>query len=128
MKKIILSMFVCLFAFSSINASTPKVLKSNKIISAKTYSNVNAFCRLIQMGNYEAVKALIETGQNVNTKSTGLTPLMFAARHNKAKIAQLLIDNGAKLDIKSSIGNMTALLIGKRSKAVDAIKVIREAL
>ncbi|WP_165731846.1 ankyrin repeat domain-containing protein [Polaribacter sp. 20A6] len=128
MKKIISSMFVCLIAFNSINASAPEVLKSNKINYSKTYSKVNAFCRLIQMGNYEAVKALIESGENVNIKSTGLTPLMFAARHNRAKIAQLLIDNGAKLNIKSSVGNMTALSIGKRSKAVDAIRVIEEAL
>ena len=121
-------MFVCLIAFNSINASAPEVLKSNKINYSKTYSKVNAFCRLIQMGNYEAVKALIESGENVNIKSTGLTPLMFAARHNRAKIAQLLIDNGAKLNIKSSVGNMTALSIGKRSKAVDAIRVIEESL
>ena len=121
-------MFVCLFAFSSINATTPEVVKSNKITITKTYYNISTFCKLIQMGNYDAVKALIETGENVNKKSNGLTPLMFAARHNKAKIVQLLIDNGAKLKLKSDHGNMTALDIAKRSKAIDAVKVIQKSL
>ncbi|KGL61959.1 ankyrin repeat domain-containing protein [Polaribacter sp. Hel1_85] len=128
MKKLILPMLLCLFAFGSVNATTPEAFKAKKVITTKTYYNVNTFCKLIQMGKFEAVKALIESGENVNKKSNGLTPLMFAARHNKAKIAKLLIESGAKLKVKSDRGNMTALAIAKRSKATDAIKVIKEAL
>lgn len=130
MKKLILSMLVCSLAFSTVTAtaSTSTDFKKSEIKYkvAENYG-VNAFCRLIQQGKYEAVKALIESGENVNRKSTGLTPLMFAARHNKAKIAKLLIENGAKLKTKSDGLNLTALEIAKRSKAVDAIKVIKEA-
>lgn len=121
-------MLVCVFAFGTVNANTSEMSTSKKVKITKTYYNVSTFCKLIQMGNYEAVKSLIETGENVNQKSNGLTPLMFAARHNKAKIAKLLIDNGAKLKVKSDKGNMTALSIAKRSKALEAIKVIKEAL
>jgi len=128
MKKLILPLLLCFFVFGSVNAKTSEVIKPIKVMTTKTYYNVNTFFKLIQMGNYEAVKALIETGENVNKKSNGLTPLMFAARYNKAKIAQLLIDNGAKLKTKSDKGNMTALSIAKVSKAVDAIKVIKNAL
>ncbi|MDP5107156.1 ankyrin repeat domain-containing protein [uncultured Polaribacter sp.] len=128
MKKLILPMFLFFFAFSTVNATNnddeTKEVKSEITL----VYNVNAFCKLIQMGDYDAVKALIKTGENVNAKSNGLTPLMFAARHNKAKIAKLLIDNGAKLKTKSDTGNMTALDMAKRSKAIDAIKVIKEAL
>jgi hypothetical protein len=128
MKKLILPMLLVFFAFSTVNATNnddeTKEVKSEITL----VYNVSAFCKLIQMGNYDAVKALIKTGENVNEKSNGLTPLMFAARHNKAKIAKLLIDNGAKLRTKSDTGNMTALDMAKRSKAVDAIKVIKEAL
>lgn len=129
MKKLILSAIICAFAFStSANATTVNSEKEITITVKVGYS-ISAFCKLIQMGNYEAVKSLIETGENVNKKSNGLTPLMFAARHNKAKIAKLLIDNGAKLKTKSDKGGqMTALQIAKRSKAVDAIKVIKAAL
>lgn len=121
-------MFLLFFAFSPVNAAE-KGLKIKEVKSEiTTVYRVSAFCKLIQMGNYNAVKALIETGEDVNKKSTGLTPLMFAARHNKAKIVKLLLTNGAKLNIKSDKGNMTALDMAKRSKAVDAIKVIKAAL
>ncbi len=127
MKKLILPILVCFFAFGSVNANSFKTTNIKAI--SKTYSyKVNAFCKLIQMGDFNAVKALIDAGENVNRKSNGLTPLMFAARHNKAKIAKLLIKNGAKLKVKSDKGNLTALSIAKRSKAVDAFKVIKEAL
>lgn len=128
MKKIIIPMFLLFFAFSPVNAAE-NGLKIKEVKSEiTTVYRVSAFCKLIQMGNYNAVKALIETGEDVNKKSTGLTPLMFAARHNKAKIVKLLLTNGAKLNIKSDKGNMTALDMAKRSKAVDAIKVIKAAL
>ena len=129
MKKLILPMLICLFTFSTINATdSNSETKTVKVEIVKTYE-VSSFCKLIQMGDYEAVKALIKSGEDVNKKSNGLTPLMFAARHNKAKIAKLLIDNGAKLKTKSDKGGrMTALQIAERSKAIDAIKVIKEAL
>lgn len=121
-------MFLLFFAFSPVNAAE-NGLKIKEVKSEiTTVYRVSAFCKLIQMGNYNAVKALIETGEDVNKKSTGLTPLMFAARHNKAKVVKLLLTNGAKLNIKSDKGNMTALDMAKRSKAVDAIKVIKAAL
>ena len=129
MKKLILPMLFCFLAFSTTNATSVNLENSKSTSSIKIGYTVSTFCKLIQMGNYDAVKALISTGENVNKKSNGLTPLMFAARHNKAKIAKLLIDNGAKLNTKSDKGGkMTALQIAKRSKAVDAIKVIKAAL
>lgn len=132
MKKLILTMVVCLFTFSVVNAKTndkePKKTKEEKTETI-IYYKVNAFCKLIKMGNYDAVKDLILAGENINTKSTGLTPLMFAARYNKAEIVKLLIDKGAKLKTKSDKRvKMTALQIANISKAVDAIKVIEEAM
>ncbi|QXP71306.1 ankyrin repeat domain-containing protein [Polaribacter sp. R2A056_3_33] len=128
MKKIILPLLLCLFAFGSINATTPETLSLKKVVTIKPHYNVSAFLKLIRMGNYEAVKALIERGENINKKSNGLTPLMYAARYNKAEIVKLLIDNGAKLRVKSTRGNMTALDMAKRSKAFDAVKIIKESL
>ena len=129
MKKLILPMLICLFTFSTINATdSNSETKTVKVETVKVYE-LSSFCKLIQMGDFDAVKALIKSGEDVNKKSNGLTPLMFAARHNKAKIAKLLIDNGAKLKTKSDKGGrMTALQIAERSKAIDAIKVIKEAL
>jgi len=53
---------------------------------------------------------------------------MLAARHNLVQIVKLLLNNGAKLNTKSNTINMNALDMAKRSKAVDAIKVIKSAL
>lgn len=125
MKKLILPIIACLFAFGTVNATEVPV--PVKEVTSYSYK-VNNFCKLIQMGNYDAVKALIDAGENVNRKSNGMTPLMFAARHNKAKIAKLLIENGAKLKTKSDKGRLTALDLAKRSKAMDAMKVIEDAL
>lgn len=91
-------------------------------------SKVNAFCTLIQMGNYAAVKSLIKAGENVNKKSPGLTSLRFAARQNKPAILKLLIKNGAKLKTKSDKGNLTALEMAKRSKVLNAANLIDQAL
>ena len=52
---------------------------------------------------------------------------MFAARHNKAEIAKLLINNGAKLNMKSEKERITALQLAKRFKAVDVIKFLEAA-
>ncbi|OAD46712.1 ankyrin repeat domain-containing protein [Polaribacter atrinae] len=128
MKKLILPLLLCLFTFGSINATTPETLNPKKTVTVKTHYNVSAFFKLIRMGNYEAVKALMERGENINKKSSSLTPLMYAARYNKAEIVKLLIDNGAKLRVKSTKENMTALDMAKRSKAFDAVKVIKESL
>ena len=129
MRKLILPMLVCLFTFSTVNATdSNSETNKEKVEILKTYK-LSSFCKLIQMGDFEAVKALIKSGEDVNKKSNGLTPLMFAARHNKSKIAKLLIDNGAKIKTKSDKGGqLTALQMAERSKAIDTIKVIKEAL
>ncbi|WP_148868523.1 ankyrin repeat domain-containing protein [Tenacibaculum adriaticum] len=124
MKKSVLTIMVLFLAITTTNASS-KNIKRTEITTR--YADVSPFCKLIQSGNYEAVKAMIESGVDINKKSTGLTPLMFAARYNKAKIAKLLIERGAKLKVKSDNG-FTALKYAQLSKATDALAVIEEAL
>ena len=122
MKKIMTSVLICLFSFGMLSAKSIK--GENNIVEIVAY-DISPLCKLIQKGDFEAVKSLIESGEDVNKKSKGLTPLMFAARHNKAGIAKLLIKNGAKLKSRSSKGNMTALQLAKKFKAMDVIKVLK---
>ncbi|PHS50968.1 MAG: hypothetical protein COB01_11595 [Lutibacter sp.] len=126
MKKIILS--VALLATVLVSAENKNSTDFENLYSFEYSMSVNAFCKLIQMGNYDAVKALIEGGIDVNQKSMGLTPLMFAARHNKVNITKLLIKNGAKLKVRSDRKNITALKWAELSNAKDTYKVIKEAL
>lgn len=126
MKKTILSIVLLLSVFL-VSAKTD-ITEKIPTKSSKFSTSVNAFCKLIQMGDYDAVRALIEEGENVNVKSSGLTPLMFAARHNKTKIAKLLIDNGAKLKLKASNNGFTALEWAEASNAKETYIVIKNAL
>lgn len=79
---------------------------------------------MILIGDYEAVKSLVEAGENVNIKSKGLTPLMFAARHSRVKITRLLIAHGAKVDVRSDKRGLTALDFAKRANARDIVNII----
>jgi len=125
MKKLILPLLVCLCAFGSVNATSLKTEKNN--IENPGY-DVSTFCKLIQKGDFDVVKSMIEIGEDVNKKSKGLTPLMFAARHNRVDIVNLLLAKGAELNTKSDRDNITALKIAERSKALDAIKVLEVAI
>ncbi|SNR67832.1 ankyrin repeat domain-containing protein [Lutibacter flavus] len=124
MKKIFLSIALLTVAF----ASAENFRVQNENYSLNYIMNVNSFCKLIQMGDYETVKTLIADGVDINEKSAGLTPLMFAARHNKVKIAKLLIANGAKLNTKSDRKGFTALKWAEISNAKEAYVVIENAL
>jgi len=89
--------------------------------------DLNSFCKAIMQGDIETVKRLIDLGEDVNKKSLGMTPAIFAARYNKAEILQLLIDNGADLNIKSDKG-FSIKRYAKLSKAMDALSVIETAM
>ncbi|MDV7186133.1 ankyrin repeat domain-containing protein [Lutibacter sp. TH_r2] len=117
------------FFFAVVSITTASTITSNfkSLNFTKKTLTINAFCKLIQMGDYEAVKSLINEGVDVNKKSNGLTPLMFAARHNRVKIAKLLIANGAKLKMKSDKG-FTALKYAELSNATEAKIIIEHAL
>ncbi|AOW20803.1 ankyrin repeat domain-containing protein [Urechidicola croceus] len=127
MKNLLLtSLFILALGLNS-NAKNSAVKNNSSSNVLIVQTKVNTFCKLIQMGEYDAVKNLIKTGTNINQKSMGLTPLMYAARQNKTEIVKLLIENGAKLKIKSDKG-YTALEYAKMSKANDAFNIIKEAL
>lgn len=124
MKKFVFTALAIALSFGTITASTSLDAPVKTIVE---YDNVSTFCKLIRAGNFEAVKAMVENGTDINRKSTGLTPLMFAARYNKTDIVKLLIDKGAKLKVKSDNG-FTALEYAKMSKAHESYKVIANAL
>ena len=87
----------------------------------------STFCKLITKGDLDAVKSMIIAGADINKKSIGMTPLMYAARYNRVEIVNLLISKGANLKLKSNRG-YTALDYAEMSKAHDAYKIISEAI
>ncbi len=129
MKKLFLSMTLVLaFALSAssmtLNDSFESI-KFDKTLVLKT--EVSTFCKLVAKGDIEGVKSMIAAGTDINKKSVGMTPLMYAARHNRVEIVNLLISKGANLKMKSNRG-YSALDYAEMSKAVDAYKVISDVL
>lgn len=128
MKKTIIYVAVtCLLSSSGLMAKDHKVdPRPTKVTELKSLE-VSSFCKAIMQGDYETVKKLIELGEDVNKKSLGMTPAIFAARYNKAEILQLLINNGADLTIKSDKG-YSVKKYAELSNAVDALRVIEAAI
>ncbi len=109
--------------------SSTTLQATNDVVSTSTYETtikkvVDPFCISIVKGDIETVKKLIELGQDVNKKSNGLTPVMYAAKYNRVDVLKLLVKKGAKLDLESAKG-MTAEKYAKLSNAKDALAYIK---
>ncbi len=129
MRKTIVTVAVaCMLMVTSTNAEN-RTDGTDVTVKTTILKNVeiNSFCMAIVKGDFETVKSLIALGEDVNQKSMGKTPAIYAARFNKAEILQLLIDNGADLNIKCNKG-YTAKKYAKLSNAKDALAVIEAAL
>jgi ankyrin repeat protein len=88
---------------------------------------VNSFCKAIIQGDIETVRKLIALGEDVNEKSLGMTPAIFAARYNKAEILKVLIENGANIRIRSDRG-YSITKYAESANAKDALMVIKTEL
>ena len=129
MKKTILMIALIVGAsFTTANATERNIESaktSNKVTVTKIVK-VNPFCVAISKGDFETVKKMIQFGEIVNKTSNGKTPLMYAARYNRVKIINLLLENGAEVDIKDK-GGRTAVDYAKISKALKAKKILENA-
>ena len=128
MKKVILTLaMVALTMGSTVMAAE----NTNRIASSTTSelikkADVSSFCMAVIKGDVQTVKRLIDLGEGVNQKSMGMTPAMFAARYNKVDILEVLISNGADLDMKSNQG-YTAKRYAELSNATEALELIETA-
>ncbi|OIQ18146.1 ankyrin repeat domain-containing protein [Lacinutrix sp. MedPE-SW] len=125
-KTLIISAIALSFSVATLNADTVKVSTTNEVELTEK-NEVNSFCRAIVKGDIETVKTLINLGENINKKSRGMTPSMFAARYNRVEILKLLISNGADLKTKCKKG-MTALKYAELSNASESYKLIKNTL
>jgi hypothetical protein len=88
---------------------------------------VTTFCKAVIKGDIAAVKKMISQGEDVNQKSLGMTPAIFAARYNRADILRLLIENGADISIRSNKG-YSITKYAESANAKEALLVINAAL
>ncbi|MEL4307859.1 ankyrin repeat domain-containing protein [Joostella sp. CR20] len=115
-----------IFASSSENKKTLETAPQVSVL--KKSPKVSPFCMSIVKGDFDTVKKLIDLGADVNEKSNGLTPAMYAAKFNRVDILELLINNEANVKAKCSEKGFTAMDYAKLSNAHDAIGVLEKAL
>ena len=122
-KSVILIAIAVAFSVSTLNAKNDlNASTSYEVVSTKV--SVSPFCMAIVKGDLETVKKLIDLGTDVNKKSNGLTPAMYAARYNRVDVLKLLVAHGAKLDSRTDNG-MTAEKFAKKSNATDTLSYIQ---
>ena len=101
MKKTIVSIAVTsILLCTSLMANQESSALHLSSMHSNVKSEISVFCKAIMKGDISLVKGMIEAGENVNKKSAGMTPAIFAARYNKVEILELLIANGADLKLK----------------------------
>jgi ankyrin repeat protein len=83
-------------------------------------------CAAILKGDVDTVKKFIEYGADVNERSNGMTPLMFAARYNKVAIVKLLLEKGADKAVKDEKGN-TAIKYAELSNSTEVVTLLKQA-
>ena len=124
-KTIIISSIALCFSIATVSAAP--LANSVNNYSAEFVFKVNPFCVSIAKGDFETVKKLIDLGADVNQKSNGMTPVMYAAKFNRTDILKLLIDKGANLKAKSDKG-LTAVEYAKLHGAKDAQEILESIL
>lgn len=90
-----------------------------------SYGNT-PLCTAILKGDMDTVKKFIEYGADVNERSNGMTPLMFAARYNKVAIVKLLLEKGADKAVKDEKGN-TAIKYAELSNSTEVVTLLKQA-
>ena len=131
MKKSIFTFALALVLTSGITTASeahPSLSNSSEYPVEKLAAlNLNSLCKAIIAGNYDMVTQLIQMGEDINQKSLGKTPAMYAARYNKAEILSLLIQKGADLSVKSDQEKQTAEEFAVNSNAKETIEVLKKA-
>ncbi|HSD05746.1 ankyrin repeat domain-containing protein [Flavobacterium sp.] len=125
MKNSIFFLGIALLTFVNVSTATNTISTVDKEKTTIKYDDVTPLCVAISKGELEIVKKFIEYGADVNQKSNGLTPLMIAARYNKAEIVKYLLEDcDVKINEKDDNG-LTALNYAEISNATETIQLLK---
>lgn len=83
--------------------------------NSKIGNKLPVISHAINQGEVEVVKQLIEKGASVNLSDGAACPIHYACRRNRADIVQILLDNGACLEVKDDKGD-TPLITAVRQE------------
>jgi ankyrin repeat protein len=122
-KTIVIAVLGLTLISTSVKAETILNSSPETSIGVKKIVGLSSFCNAILKGDIETVKSMISLGEDVNEKSLGMTPAIFAARYNRADILEVLIENGADITIKCDKGR-SIKRHAELSGATGALEVI----
>lgn len=125
MKKSVIILGVALVAFANVSmAANHTSLVVNPKMEMKNSFSAPLHVA-VSKGDVEIVKKFIAYGADVNEQSEDMTPLMIAARYNKVEIIKVLLENGARPEVKNEKG-FTALKFAQLSNATEAIAILKD--
>ena len=124
-KSVLVAALVCGFLVSATPVELNEVKSEEVKVLTSKVTDVSPLCQSISKNDIETVKKLLAMGANVNKFSGGKSPLMYAARYNRVAMIKLLVDKGAKINVRDSRGN-NALKHAKNSGAKDAVILLEE--
>ena len=78
-------------------------------IDAKTPKGLTLLYIAARSKKYNVLELLIQKGANVNELSPNVSALFVAAENGDEKLAKILIDNNADINIKTSASGFTPL-------------------
>lgn len=116
-----------LLAFPAAAMKDPAPALTAGLEETLSMPEISPFCKAIMQGELETVQKMIALGEDVNRKSLGKTPLIFAARYNRAEIVALLLESGANPRLRCDKGH-TALEHAELSNATESANLIRIAM
>jgi len=124
MKKSVIYLGLALVTLGNVAMASNGVSTIKNPIERTGYT-ANPLNIAISKGDLQTVKKFIEYGADVNQISEDFTPLMIAARYNKHEIVKILLENGARPNLKNEKG-YTALKYAELSNATESIAILKE--
>ena len=102
------------------------LLKAGADLTIKNRFDFNALNIAAAAGNQEMAALLLDHGANVETDTSTLTPLMFAASGGNVDMIRFLVKRGAKVNHGAKEGKQTALLSAIYGGHPDAVQALVE--
>lgn len=126
MKNSIIYLGLALVTFANVAAASNNTSAvKNQVAVSAAYDDGTPLVVAVSKGDIDTVKKFIEYGVNVNEKADDMSPLMTAARYNKAEIIKVLLAAGARPSDKNEKG-YTALKYAQLSNATEAIALLKD--
>ncbi|MDC6354638.1 MULTISPECIES: ankyrin repeat domain-containing protein [Robiginitalea] len=118
---------LALFTAAQLSAMSNSLAPTDPVPETElAVSGLTPFCKAIMNGDAATVEKMIQLGEDVNRKSLGKTPVIFAARYNQPEILKMLLANGADPTIRCDKGH-SAMKYAELSNATEAMQVLRQA-